>query len=445
MSPKAKAKALKPVDAAVDAGRGGHARFSGLVESSDARGVRFTVRGVDLSIVNSARRVMMSEVPTVAFAFSHEPAENEVVLRANTTALHNEFMGHRLSLVPICLDENAIRVFQPAHYKFVIRRKNDGRQTLDVTSQDIQVFDQTGAKYPTDAVARMFPADPITGDHVLICQLRPGRDRDADGEELHAECVAALGVGKTNARWSPVSTCFFRNTIDAAASDAAFAAKLALTGLGAPSEAEARALRVQHDALDAYRHFERDVHGEPCAFDVHVVSECGLRPAFIFFKALLVLRDKLTGLHTALATAPDDVHSTTAARLASAKRVTVEPFANAEDLYLVTVHDEDHTLGNLLQGMLYNRWVRDGGGALVSYIGYHQPHPLEDHIVVKVKCAVPGDDVRARLAEGTAWLRGVVTELATGWAAHAGLAGKGIVEVEELLQRGRSMAAALLQ
>ena len=118
-----------------------------------------------------------------------------------------------------------------------------------------------------------------------------------------------------------------------------------------------------------------------------------------------------------------------------ARKTRVEAVPNMDDFYHVTVRDEDHTFGNLVQGLLYRRWVRDGMGREVAYIGYYQPHPLENNIAIKIKCAVPSDDVRARLAEGITWAAERLDELIMEWIAFSGLDKDDIVPVKELLLR----------
>ena len=116
-------------------------------------------------------------------------------------------------------------------------------------------------------------------------------------------------------------------------------------------------------------------------------------------------------------------------------KVHVESFPHIDDFYQITLYDEDHTVGNVLQGCLYEQWVEAGGGKVVSYIGYHMPHPQERLILLKVKLAQAGDDVYARVAEGMATVIGLLEALMVEWVGFAGLAGQQIAAVEEQMAR----------
>ena len=59
----------------------------------------FDVSGIDASVANALRRIMLSEVPTMAI--------EQVYIQMNSSIIHDEVLAHRLGLVPIKVDPRA--------------------------------------------------------------------------------------------------------------------------------------------------------------------------------------------------------------------------------------------------------------------------------------------------------------------------------------------------
>lgn len=352
------------------------------VTASNGNELVFDIEGVDVSLVNALRRILLSEVPNVAI----DPEHINIV--RNTCSLHNEFLSHRLGLIPLCFDAEEIEAFEdPNQFKFVINVKNTTNGMLYVTTRDVKIHDANDRPMPDTFREKVFPKNPITGDYIIITKLKPNPSDIKNGDELVLEAHASKGVAKSNASWCPVSLCTFYNIIDEALVPAAFQEYAKKHGNLGLSDAE---LRNRFNALEVQRCFKRNAMEEPCAFTFKLQSECRMTPAYLFVKAADVLANMVRDVAIQL----DDY-----------------VFENTNGMDVVIMPGYDHTLGNFLQATLYNIHVR--GGAL-NYVGYYQPHPLENNIVLKLKLADNGVGARE-------FLRGALADVIEYVAAFKGV------------------------
>ena len=63
-----------------------------ILESAPER-LRFVVENIDVTIANTLRRIMISEVPCMAIEL--------VKIINNTSCLNDEYIAHRLGLIPL--------------------------------------------------------------------------------------------------------------------------------------------------------------------------------------------------------------------------------------------------------------------------------------------------------------------------------------------------------
>ncbi|KMZ68215.1 DNA-directed RNA polymerase [Zostera marina] len=172
--------------------------------------MKFELRETDASIANALRRVMLAEVPTIAIDL--------VEIESNSSVLNDEFLSHRLGLIPLVSDKAMDMRFsrdcdacdgdgqcQYCSVEFLLNVRCEGDQTLDVTSQDLRSADM--AAMPVDfEIGRGFDAGGY--DHsndkkgIIIVKLRRG-------QELRLRAIARKGIGKDHAKWSPAATVTF--------------------------------------------------------------------------------------------------------------------------------------------------------------------------------------------------------------------------------------------
>ena len=113
-----------------------------IVENVTENQIRFRLKNVSTAYANTLRRIIIAEVPTMAIEF--------VNIRENTSPLHDEFLSHRLGLIPLnsttvdsfnfplectCMDTS--EVCPVCSVKFVLQVENKSNENLEVTSENL--------------------------------------------------------------------------------------------------------------------------------------------------------------------------------------------------------------------------------------------------------------------------------------------------------------------
>ena len=173
----------------------GEGRYNPQIKIKDltADSIEFLLTNVDVSFANSLRRVIISEVPTMAI--------DMVQVIENTSPLFDDFVVHRIGLVPLVSEDIDKYVFplkcsckegcSSCQVLFDISVKCD-KETMDVTSKDIK---------PKNSDCKVKPVE--YDDPIVLTKLKKG-------QSINMTLTAKKGVGQTHAKWSPVCTCVMR-------------------------------------------------------------------------------------------------------------------------------------------------------------------------------------------------------------------------------------------
>ena len=310
-----------------------------IVVNTDKR-VSFEVTECDLALINALRRTVLADVPNVALL--HEPYASDgsqFEFRQNTCALHDHIMAHRLSMVPLHLSRGEAQSYIPGSIKVRLAAENRGQEPMDVTTEHCTI---TLHDRPHPDTARLYPADPDTGDRPLLTVLKPGEKIDMLG-------TAVSGTAAKHAAFAVVSLCTFSPILDP---------ELVSAGQEAAEKADnpkRAANRFQH--IDRKRCWKAGADGNPTAFRFTVESECGMTAEDIIRSAIDVLERRVTACSCKNPDIEDD------------KLVTYE------------FKGEGDTLGNLLQSSAVDLLCGDDGPLL--FAGYFKPHPLQDRVLLR--------------------------------------------------------------
>lgn len=325
----------------------------------------FTLAGVNVSLANAIRRIIISEIPCVVFRTSPY-AENKVNISINTTRLNNELIKQRLSCIPIHIRDTATPI---ENYVIMIDKKNSGDVIDYVTTKDITIKDTSTGKLFTEKMVRtMFPPDPMTEDFIDIARLRPRLSEDIDGEHLQLQATLDIGTAKENGSFNVACTCSYGNTED----------PVQIADMITSMEAEMKSQGIDAEDIEFKKKdwllLNAQLHFIPNSFDFIIETVGQFGNMDLVFKGVDVMIDKINKFKSVIQTEDIITRSNT----------TLE---NGFDIRLVS---EDYTLGKAVEYVLYNKhYDRDNVNSdkILTFCGFRKPHPHIDESIIRIAFA----------------------------------------------------------
>ncbi len=140
--------------------------------------ITFTLKG-PVELANAIRRTAMAEVPTMAI--------DEIDVYENTSSLFDEFIAHRLGMIPLTTDLKT----------YDINSKSENKKSV-IISLDIQ---GPGVFYSKELKSKDPAVKPVY-DTIPIIEL-------AEGQALRIEAKARLGRAKEHAKFQSC-LCYYK-------------------------------------------------------------------------------------------------------------------------------------------------------------------------------------------------------------------------------------------
>lgn len=176
--------------------------------------IKFVLNNCEVSLANALRRILLSEVPTLA--------PHLVNVYENTSVLHDEFLAQRIGLIPFyservdkfeypwkcsCTpaDTDECQVCKN-YFRLQIHNKDDAPR--EVTSLDIEpVYEQGDLMGSLEK-----PVVPIEffSDAQKTKQVGIPLVKLAKNQQINIRFDVQKGIGKMHAKWSPVSLATFQ-------------------------------------------------------------------------------------------------------------------------------------------------------------------------------------------------------------------------------------------
>jgi len=127
----------------------------------------FSVNGINHAYANALRRLMISEVPTLAI--------EEVEFKKNNSILYDEIVAHRMGLIPLKTDLKSTD--EKSKIQFVLKSKGQGYV------------------YASELKSKDAKCKPVYPNMPIVKLI--------DKQEIQLVATAVLGRGSEHVKWSP--------------------------------------------------------------------------------------------------------------------------------------------------------------------------------------------------------------------------------------------------
>jgi DNA-directed RNA polymerase subunit L len=132
------------------------------------------------------------------------------------------------------------------------------------------------------------------------------------------------------------------------------------------------------NVLTKERSYFKNAYGDPTIVNFDIECEAALSPKYLVSKALDILTQKLFRIVEEIYKEGSDYVTF---------NMVESNDENHDEYCKFTFKGEDDTLGNFLQSMMHNYYVRDKKptvrGNKIVYVGYYCPHPLDNTMVLR--------------------------------------------------------------
>jgi len=352
--------------------------------------------GLHKTIINAIRRTLLTNIETVAFN------PEDIIIETNNSALHNEFMKHRISLMPLSIN--------PTNYNrdllFVLNVKNTENPVQSIYSSDFEIYrlkneyqqeiyeqgnsipDEDNIFTKLEKVSKDYYdlLNPLSDkekkdifnpfefpknnfNYFLLTELKL-TGSETDFQELDLYCVPSIGTSKIHSRFNNLSTVTYSFTKNEEDFKQYLEDSVKISKLKKQDEKEAfsKSLRLK----ESERYYHKDITNEAYVYNFTVSSNHYYDSKTLYLQSFDILMERLTHIMENLKTMVSEPENS----LFSYDRF------KGDTTYQIIMFKEDDTTGNMIQAHMVNKFI--DGTSLVQVCGYKKPHPLTELIIFNI-------------------------------------------------------------
>ena len=354
--------------------------------------------GLDKSIVNGIRRTLLTDIKTIAFN------ENDIVINTNHGGLHNEFLKHRISLIPLYIDPNQYH----RQYLFELKVKvTDDEPLRNITANMFNIYKlksenerlyqkQKDMEYLDDSENLLLKLSekvdtsyydldrPISDSdkkkifrpfifnklesYFLITELKNTNSVN-ENEEIELYCVPSIGTSREHTRFNNLPTVTYSFKRDKKQFEKVVADKILIEKI---KPAHIKSFTRSLELSEGERYYHRDIRNEPYYYVFKLTSNHFYPSEIVFVQASEILIGRFMNIIDNLKkmiSNPDE------------SRFSIERLKTDTTFKLIMLKEDD-TTGNIIQSHAVNHHIKSK--SYIELVGYKKPHPLTDLIFLNI-------------------------------------------------------------
>lgn len=364
----------------------------------------FVLNNTPISICNSLRRVILSNIPNASFCdnTNSDGIRDSIIIKENESVLHNELLAQRIGLIPITTYKNdSLKIKttwndELAHreYSFINNppifnlniindkqtriAKNIDHDILTVKSNDFTVQGDYD-------VSEFFISDYFTDDYVIINKIKSEQIANKS-EKIVVECIPKCGIGKEHTRYTSVGTVSYEFITDTSKIDNTWEVYLSHIekervnkGLSEPlTSDEIQGIKRTFYTIDKDRVYLKNKFDEANSVSLKIEGNGSKIPHEIMSDSLKMLSIMLDDILRCF-----KINSDLTIKFNENKMYVTQ---NEVNEFTVTIKNENHTLGNLISDITKQQFLIDSElfeSKLLNFASYKMPHPLNEEIEIK--------------------------------------------------------------
>lgn len=329
-----------------------------LLSNVNAPLLQFRLSNVNVSIANSIRRIILSDIPMVVFKVAPDE-DSRCIITANTSGLNNEIVKHRLSCIPIHITD--VTSFPIDDYIVEVDEENNTTDMIYVTTEHFKIKHiATGTELSRKETAEIFPPDNLTGDYIDFVRLKARVSEQMPAKRIQLTCRLSMGTSKEDAAYNATCVCSYGNTLDIDMQ------KVALAGLTTAWEAENKTEEEIKFNTDNWKVLDGKRIFIPNSFDFQIQTVGVHKNADLVVNACDIMLAKLYDM--------DD--------LIAQHKLVVKPALNTmNNSYDIVLENEDYTLGKVIEYYLHRLYYEPH---VMSFCGFKMLHPHDTFSIIRI-------------------------------------------------------------